>query len=301
MAFGPDGALYVADEGQRAIVRVSPEGDQENFITHWEGQQINGANDLVFDEHGNLYFTDPWTSSPRNPVAGVYGYEVEDRNAASDRHGDAVHQRHRHQRGPPAGCGDLSAHGLGVPPQRRRERGRPSAVLPAPDVPDAPALPPNVQEALGVKSVCGPDGMALDAYGRLYVTHYSARASSSTTCRGTLRPTDARDDPDERLLWRPEHDQLFVTVDDIGELVVYDSASRRRAAVLPVRTTDHPWRRDVAELGDCRLGVFGDEAAGPLDGRDLQIAEVAGEEDDPVDQAGPAAVPARGRTRCRWR
>ena len=45
-----------------------------------------------------------------------------------------------------------------------------------PDVPDAPPLPPKVQKTLGVTSVCGPDGMALDRKWRLYVTHYSAAA-----------------------------------------------------------------------------------------------------------------------------
>ena len=74
LAFGPDEALYIPDEGRRAIVRVSPEGETQDFIIHWRDERINGANDLVFDQEGNLYFTDPWTSSPRNPVAGVYGY-----------------------------------------------------------------------------------------------------------------------------------------------------------------------------------------------------------------------------------
>ena len=77
LAFGPDGALYVTDEGRRAIVRVAAEGEPTDVITHWRGEPINGPNDLAFDPDGNLYFSDPWTSSPRNPIGAVYGHDVE--------------------------------------------------------------------------------------------------------------------------------------------------------------------------------------------------------------------------------
>ena len=67
LAFGPDDALYVADEGQRAILRVSPEGEIECFITHWQGQQINGANDLVFDPRGKPLLHRPMDQLAEQP------------------------------------------------------------------------------------------------------------------------------------------------------------------------------------------------------------------------------------------
>ena len=45
-----------------------------DFITTCDGERLNGPNDLSFDPDGNLYFTDPWTSSLEDPIGGVYGY-----------------------------------------------------------------------------------------------------------------------------------------------------------------------------------------------------------------------------------
>jgi sugar lactone lactonase YvrE len=75
LAFGPDGALYVTDEGRRAMVRVDADGIQTDFISRYEGRPINGPNDLFFDADGNLFFTDPFKSSLDNPIGAVYGYE----------------------------------------------------------------------------------------------------------------------------------------------------------------------------------------------------------------------------------
>jgi sugar lactone lactonase YvrE len=75
LAFGPDGCLYVTDEGRRSIVRVTGKGEIADFITYYQGEKINGPNDLCFDEDGNLFFTDPWGSSLNNPIGAVYGYE----------------------------------------------------------------------------------------------------------------------------------------------------------------------------------------------------------------------------------
>lgn len=246
LAFGPDDALYVADEGQRAIVRVCPDGELENFITHWQGQRINGANDLVFDESGNLYFTDPWTSSPRNPIAGVYGYEWSSGTLHQIDSGmqftngivlrdDLLLVAETYPR--MVWAYQLNGDGSA----RARE---PFCQLP--DVPDAPQLPPNVQETLGVTRVCGPDGMALDGHGRLYVTHYSGGGvfvyDRSGVHVATI-PTPGKI-PTNVCFGGPDHDQLFVTVDDIGELIVCDIGIK--GFVLPFcpsRRSDHPWAR----------------------------------------------------------
>ena len=45
LAFGPDGCLYVTDEGRRSIVRVTPEGRKSDFIYQYQGKPINGPND----------------------------------------------------------------------------------------------------------------------------------------------------------------------------------------------------------------------------------------------------------------
>src|SRR5688572_26274618 len=74
LAFHPDGTLYVADEGDQwhGILKVTPEGEISAWIQEYEGTPLNGANDLVFDANGVLYFSDPWRSSLENPIGGFY-------------------------------------------------------------------------------------------------------------------------------------------------------------------------------------------------------------------------------------
>jgi gluconolactonase len=82
LAFHRDGTLYVADEGAQhhGVLRLAgtPSGvpDGAGALTPWvqtfEGQPLNGANDLVFDAQGVLYFSDPWGSSLEKPIGGFY-------------------------------------------------------------------------------------------------------------------------------------------------------------------------------------------------------------------------------------
>src|SRR5215203_2975197 len=73
LAFHRDGSLYVADEGDdiHGVLRVT-DGQATILVNEYEGQALNGANDLVFDGNGVLYFSDPWRSSAENPVGGFY-------------------------------------------------------------------------------------------------------------------------------------------------------------------------------------------------------------------------------------
>jgi gluconolactonase len=76
LAFHPDGSLWVADEGDdiHGVLRITPEGVGERIVDSFNGQPLNGANDLVFDKDGILYFSDPWGSSIENPIGGFYRY-----------------------------------------------------------------------------------------------------------------------------------------------------------------------------------------------------------------------------------
>lgn len=77
-AFGPDGHLYVANNGGRwptdvpataqsgeptfgagSIQRIAPDGTVETFLTEVDGAALNSPNDLCFDGHDGFYFTDP--------------------------------------------------------------------------------------------------------------------------------------------------------------------------------------------------------------------------------------------------
>lgn len=77
-AIGPDGALYVCDNGGSAYVpgrftSVGPapdyaggsirrfdlaSGESTTLYTHCDGHRLSSPNDLAFDNHGGFYFTD---------------------------------------------------------------------------------------------------------------------------------------------------------------------------------------------------------------------------------------------------
>ncbi|RTE54053.1 hypothetical protein EHW67_09000 [Arenibacter aquaticus] len=60
----PKGKLVLCQVGDRAISKLTSLKDSINpnfepIITHYKGKRFNSPNDLVYDSHGNLYFTDP--------------------------------------------------------------------------------------------------------------------------------------------------------------------------------------------------------------------------------------------------
>jgi sugar lactone lactonase YvrE len=244
LAFGPDGALYVTDEGRRAIVRVAAGGEPADVITHWRGDAINGPNDLAFDEDGNLYFSDPWTSSPKHPIGAVYGHDA------------GTGELHRLDSGMwfPNGV-VVSDDTLLVAETFRRAiwayelRGRGRACnkrlfAELPDAPGAPRLPPADQARLGVDHLCGPDGMALDAAGRLYVAQFGSGTVYVLNGRGRIveRLAVPGRSPTNVCFAGRAHDQLVVTVDDSGEVIVLDGvATGLRLPFCPTGIDGHPW------------------------------------------------------------
>ncbi len=156
LAFHPDGTLYCADEGSEihGILKISPDGTMTRFVDSYHGRPLNGANDLVFDRNGVLYFSDPWGSSAEKPTGGFYRAFPDGRLEQLDAglafpNGVALNA-------------DESAvflaetyrnHILRYPIGPGGAVGRPTVFARLSDGP-------------------GPDGMAFDAEGRLYVAHF---------------------------------------------------------------------------------------------------------------------------------
>lgn len=245
LAFGPDGALYICDEGRRSIVRVDASGTIEDFITHHEGRAINGPNDLSFDESGNLYFTDPWTSSPRHPVAAVYGFDWEEREL------HLIDDGMQFTNGIVA-SGDrllvaetfprmVWAYDIVGPGQATGKR----AFCRLPDVDDAPLLPPALREAFGVDYVVGPDGMCLDQECNLYVAHYGGGAVYVYDPDGMQ--VDVIDVPGvlptNVCFGGPDLRSLFITIDDPGTIMVSHDRTTKGARLpfCPSADPEHPW------------------------------------------------------------
>ena len=156
LAFHADGSLYVADEGDEihGVLRIVDGVAAETVVDSYQGAQLNGANDLVFDGDGVLYFSDPWGSSAENPIGGFYRYFP---NGTLERidHGLAF------------------PNGVAIAPDGRAvylaETYR-NRILLYPIGPDKVIGPR--QEFGELPGGVGPDGMAFDEEGFLYVAHY---------------------------------------------------------------------------------------------------------------------------------
>ena len=59
MAEAPDGSVWMAQHGDRRIVRVAPDRTLTPVVSTFEGKRFNSPNDLAFARDGALYFTDP--------------------------------------------------------------------------------------------------------------------------------------------------------------------------------------------------------------------------------------------------
>lgn len=72
MALGPDGNLYVCNNGgfgkeRSRVERVGPDGKVEWFLSEVDGTPLNAANDIAFTDDRHFYCTDP-----RQPVTGTF-------------------------------------------------------------------------------------------------------------------------------------------------------------------------------------------------------------------------------------
>lgn len=230
LAFGPDGALYVTDEGRRAIVRVAADGSQTDWITRWGDSPLNGPNDLCFDEQGNLYFTDPWASSLENPIGAVYAYDWANQTLHRIRGGMAF----------PNGI-VIREGNLYVAETLTRQVWLYEGIAPGKVVEPVEFCTLPLISTTGWQ---GADGMALDAEGNLYIAHlgagyvrvYDPSGNLLESMRtGGTRPTNV-------CFGGPELDTLYVTVDDLDVMVaIRVGVTGQCLPFCPSRVAQHPW------------------------------------------------------------
>jgi sugar lactone lactonase YvrE len=244
LAFGPDGCLYVTDEGRRSIIRVAPDGLQTDFISTFEGRPINGPNDLSFDPDGNLFFTDPWGSSPNALTGQVFGYEW----ATGTLH--CIDEGMAFPNGIVVRDGRLYVaetftnmiwvYDVTGPGQASGK----SEFCRMPSVPDSPVRWEG-------QSLVGPDGMAFDAAGNLYATHIGSgdliiydphgRQIDAIPSGGTM-PTNV-------CFGGPGYDELYVTVDDTASLVRFRlGVPGHRLSFCPSLVQNHPWGQMLPQV-----------------------------------------------------
>ena len=155
IALHRDGSLWMADY-RRGLLRIGPDrGEVEVVRGHRNSESFRGLNDLTFDGEGNLYFTDQGQTGLHDPTGRVYRLR-------------------------PSGQLDLllanvpSPNGIVLDPAQRFlfvAATRANAVWRMPLLPDGSVSKAGAFQTFFGTS--GPDGLAMDADGRLVVAHAS--------------------------------------------------------------------------------------------------------------------------------
>ncbi len=77
MKLDSEGRLVVADVVGGRLLRVAADGAKvEVLAERSEGKRFDSISDVALDRQGNIYFTDPGTSTAENPTGSVYRYDV---------------------------------------------------------------------------------------------------------------------------------------------------------------------------------------------------------------------------------
>lgn len=184
LAFNEAGDLFACDGLQGAVFKVTPAGQVTLFADRVAGRRLLKPNFLVFDRHGTLYVSDSGTARAGEPTGAVFRFTAEGAGSVFVE-------------------GLVFANGLALEANGRTlyvVETRDNRVLRVPIHPDGSAGAP----AVHVDELhSGPDGLALDAQGNLYIT--VIRPSTIVRVSPTGQRAILVSDPDDRLLHAPSN------------------------------------------------------------------------------------------------
>jgi gluconolactonase len=199
-----DGRIFIADY-KRGLMLLDPQrGTVAPFLTHWRSESFKGVNDLVFASNGDLYFTDQGQTGLHDPTGRVFRLSAAGRLECLV---DTVPSPN----GLVLGL-DESVLYVAVT--------RDNAVWRVPLMPDGGVS--KVGAFLRLSGGTGPDGLALDADGNLYVCHVGMGSVwvfsplgeplyRIRSCAGLLTTNLA--------FGGHEHRELFVTESESGSIL----------------------------------------------------------------------------------
>jgi gluconolactonase len=176
MTFFRDGSLFACDFGRNAIIRIHPDGTQESYVDNYEGRPLEAPNDLAFDPQGNLYFTAPGGSGRDNPVGPLYRVDHDTRRITKVADGMAF----------PNGLAFTADAKFLYVCESQFDR-----ILRFAVAPDGSLYDKHVFADLSPDGPGEPDGMALDAEGNLWITHYGRHTVLIVNSQGEIVQTIA--------------------------------------------------------------------------------------------------------------
>jgi gluconolactonase len=223
----PNGHHLICDGQRHAVLELDADGHEVKVAAgSWERQALNMPNDLTLDGKGGFYFTDPGGSSRSHPIGSVYHVAA---NGSVTR----------------LTTGIAFPNGIVLSKDRKRlyfgesqrnrilfwdldAKGMPNGDYKVfADLP-APAQPNGAAE---------PDGMALDAEGRLWIAHFGTGTVRVLSPKGQLLANfPAGNQTVSNLAFGgPKGDQLYITGGDPGCLFRLDVGVKGLPLLPPQR------------------------------------------------------------------
>lgn len=170
LVFDHTGRLVACEGGNRRVTRTEADGSITVLADRYEGKRFNSPNDVTIDSKGNLFFTDPrygdhgdveqldgngksiegvYRIAPDSKVTRILGQEIERPN------GIAVSPDDKY---------------LFVAVNTNDDRGQSRTLWRFEFDQDRNIMPATAKKLFDWGADRGPDGMAIDRAGRLYVT-----------------------------------------------------------------------------------------------------------------------------------
>jgi gluconolactonase len=206
LTFDPQGRLTLCQHGDRRISRREADGKMTPLAVGFMGKKLNSPNDLVYDDQGNLWFTDPPYGLPgtfKDPgkeldFQGVYRVAKDGKITLATRELEAP-------------------NGLAFSPDYKTlyvANSQPTRAI-------WKAFPVNADGTLGVSRVFAdatklfhegdgvPDGMKIDAHGNVWAT--GPGGVHVYTPDGALLGRIVTNVPTANVAWGEDGSTLFIT------------------------------------------------------------------------------------------
>jgi sugar lactone lactonase YvrE len=206
LAFSADGTLYVADAGKQAVLRLSESGTVEVFASEYESRQFGGPNDLAFLPNGELIFSDPARLPMPDPCMSPVYIAAPDGTVRVFVNALAY----------PNGV-DLTVDGRGVLIAEMRANRLVMFGLDAQNNPTEEKLVRRFREP------ASPDGMALDAEGRIFQALPGIQSLAVVGPGGELAELyySPKWRPSNVAFGGPDMRTVFVTSEDDGKVYAF--------------------------------------------------------------------------------